>query len=131
MPFVLRCWVSPNQVFSNHQIHFLKSLSAFLNQCIISYFFILFSLYQCIILSLSVLKILSILYLGENGIQYGKQRLWGSVGWGLFAIISGVVLDKFTTDHKTNYAPAFYIMLALITCDVICSCTLKVIVKLK
>ncbi|KAK6627466.1 hypothetical protein RUM44_009943 [Polyplax serrata] len=63
--------------------------------------------------------------LGDNGSQYGKQRLWGSVGWGIFAIISGLLVDQFSTAESTNYAPAFYIMLIVISCDVFASYLLK------
>jgi len=32
--------------------------------------------------------------LGSDRNQYGKQRLWGAVGWGLLAPISGFAVDK-------------------------------------
>ncbi|XP_071949596.1 major facilitator superfamily domain-containing protein 6-like [Antedon mediterranea] len=39
--------------------------------------------------------------------DYGKQRLWGAVGWGSFAIIMGFILDKnHATSIKAKYLPA-------------------------
>jgi PPP family 3-phenylpropionic acid transporter len=31
--------------------------------------------------------------LGENQDQYGKQRLWGAIGWGIVAPIAGMLVD--------------------------------------
>ena len=38
----------------------------------------------------SVLRIL-----GDNKDQYGKQRLWGALGWGIVAPLSGFLVDEF------------------------------------
>jgi len=32
--------------------------------------------------------------LGEHREQYGKQRLWGAIGWGLSAPLAGLLVDK-------------------------------------
>lgn len=39
--------------------------------------------------------------LAQEG-DYGKERLWGAVGWGVFSAVSGVVV------HKYGIATAFY-----------------------
>ncbi len=33
--------------------------------------------------------------LGERKGEYGKQRLWGAVGWGVSAAIAGVMIDRY------------------------------------
>lgn len=56
--------------------------------------------------------------LGDNPQRYGNQRLWGSVGWGTFSIISGFLIDKFSQGQVTkNYAIGFYLMGILILID--------------
>ncbi|XP_038063388.1 major facilitator superfamily domain-containing protein 6-A-like [Patiria miniata] len=54
------------------------------------------------------------LTLGTRPQDYGKQRLWGSVGWGAFAVISGAAIDAFSRGSpRTNYVPAFYLFIVL------------------
>ena len=36
--------------------------------------------------------------LGSRKSDYGKQRLWGAVGWGLAAAVSGTLIDRFGLD---------------------------------
>ena len=45
----------------------------------------------------------------EHRSDYGKQRLWGAVSWGLFAVISGAAVDACVKSCPTRYiyAPAF------------------------
>ena len=40
-------------------------------------------------------------YLGEQAGKWGQQRLWGTVGFALFAIISGFIMDSFV-DLEVN-----------------------------
>lgn len=64
--------------------------------------------------------------LGDKPQRYGHQRLWGSVGWGSFSIISGLLIDKFSEGKATkNYAVGFYIMAILIFIDMAVSSKLK------
>ncbi|XP_070552560.1 major facilitator superfamily domain-containing protein 6-like [Ptychodera flava] len=58
--------------------------------------------------------------LGENRGDYGKQRLWGAVGWGSFAVVSGLMMDAFSKDFTAadkNYDSSFamFIILMIIT----------------
>lgn len=65
--------------------------------------------------------------LGDKPQLYGNQRLWGSVGWGTFSIISGWLIDKFSDGQLTkNYAVGFYLMIGLILLDMLVSSRLKV-----
>ncbi|XP_077984491.1 major facilitator superfamily domain-containing protein 6-like [Glandiceps talaboti] len=57
--------------------------------------------------------------LGDNRGDYGKQRLWGAFGFGVFAFISGLMMDVFSGDFtasEKNYDSAFamYIILVII-----------------
>ncbi|KAK9500670.1 hypothetical protein O3M35_001894 [Rhynocoris fuscipes] len=64
--------------------------------------------------------------LGDHPSKYGNQRLWGSVGWGLFSFIAGVIVDKFSEgQQKKNYMPAFVLMLIILVLDVIVSSRIK------
>ncbi|XP_055690284.1 major facilitator superfamily domain-containing protein 6 isoform X2 [Lutzomyia longipalpis] len=57
---------------------------------------------------------------------YGNQRLWGAVGWGTFSIIAGVLVDKFSDGQATkDYSVVFYMMLILLTLDMVVSTKLQ------
>ncbi|XP_071786868.1 major facilitator superfamily domain-containing protein 6-like [Asterias amurensis] len=52
--------------------------------------------------------------------DYGKQRLWGAIGWGSFALVSGFTIDAISVNSTTaNYNPAFYLFLGLTTVSVV------------
>lgn len=64
--------------------------------------------------------------LGDKPQRYGNQRLWGSIGWGTFSIISGFLIDKFSQGQTSkNYAIGFYLMGILILVDMAVSSKLK------
>lgn len=63
--------------------------------------------------------------LGDRPSQYGMQRLWGSIGWGLFSIIAGYMVDQFSGQGSPDYSSVFNLMLAMMALDVLVSCTLK------
>lgn len=64
--------------------------------------------------------------LGNKPSRYGYQRLWGTVGWGIFAIISGLLVDEFSKGHaQKDYTVVFYLMLIMLVLDVIVSSRLK------
>ncbi|CAO1428232.1 unnamed protein product [Diamesa hyperborea] len=64
--------------------------------------------------------------LGDKPQRYGNQRMWGSIGWGTFSIISGILIDKFSEGKATkNYAIGFYMMAVLILLDMLVSSKLK------
>ncbi|VVC46193.1 Major facilitator superfamily domain,Major facilitator superfamily associated domain [Cinara cedri] len=66
--------------------------------------------------------------LGVNKYLYGKQRLWGSLGFGIFAIISGACVDWYSKGQEyKNYTPAFTISLVCFFCDIIIVSNIEVI----
>ncbi|XP_060874149.1 major facilitator superfamily domain-containing protein 6-like [Metopolophium dirhodum] len=66
--------------------------------------------------------------LGEDKNNYGKQRLWGSIGWSLFAIISGASVDWYSAglEYK-NYAPGYVIAMLCFLLDIYVVFNLKVV----
>ena len=65
--------------------------------------------------------------LGDHPSHFGYQRLWGTVGWGIFAIISGLLVDEFSRGlAQKDYTVVFYLMLIMLLSDVIVSSRLKV-----
>lgn len=44
--------------------------------------------------------------------QYGRQRLFGSIGWGIGSLLSGAVVTAFNScpfEDSINYVPCFYV----------------------
>jgi exosortase/archaeosortase len=53
--------------------------------------------------------------------------LWASIGWGLFSIIIGLILDQVSKGQTTtNYKPAFYMMMVLLILDFLITSRIKV-----
>jgi len=57
--------------------------------------------------------------------DYGAQRVWGSVGWGIFTVVSGYLIDTQSSSHSKDYTPAFLLMAGLLCVDIIISSRLK------
>lgn len=72
-------------------------------------------------------EIPSVFLLGERSHLYGNQRLWGSVGWGVFSVIAGLLVDWFSGNevHK-NYSVVFYMVVVLLAFDFWFSLKIKV-----
>lgn len=65
--------------------------------------------------------------LGDQPHLYGNQRLWGAVGWGTLAFITGFVVDKVSSSStEKDYRIIFYIVLILILFDMFISSKLQV-----
>ncbi|KAG7177745.1 uncharacterized protein LOC121863032 isoform X2 [Homarus americanus] len=59
--------------------------------------------------------------IGQDG-DYGIQRAWGTVGWGLMGPISGLLIDWWSGSSLTkDYTPAFLICFILGSTDVLLS----------
>ncbi|CAL8073450.1 unnamed protein product [Orchesella dallaii] len=57
--------------------------------------------------------------LGDQSQLYGKQRLWGTVGWGTFSFISGYFIDTYSEGKLLkDYTPCFYLTAGLLTLDI-------------
>ncbi|GBM03871.1 hypothetical protein AVEN_231333-1 [Araneus ventricosus] len=56
--------------------------------------------------------------LGEQRHLYGRQRLFGTIGWSLSCLLSGYLSDLATGDSSgKDYSPGFYLMLCLMLTD--------------
>lgn len=66
--------------------------------------------------------------LGENHSSYGNQRVWGSIGYGIFSIFGGLMVDHFSKGNslaRKDFTSVFILMLGMIVLDVIASTRLK------
>ncbi|XP_028391387.1 major facilitator superfamily domain-containing protein 6-like [Dendronephthya gigantea] len=60
--------------------------------------------------------------LGDEKDKYGRQRLWGSLGWGTAMFTLGFVIDKIQGYEvcgevvSNNYTPGFYFFVVLMFC---------------
>lgn len=62
--------------------------------------------------------------------KYGQQRVWGTIGFGLSALLGGYCVDWWSGPGPTkDYTPAFLIAAAFISLDMICCYKLKVRLK--
>ena len=60
---------------------------------------------------------------------WGRQRLWGTVGYAIFALISSVVMDMrhdFSSNSDIDYSGSFYIFIALCVISAIVTSRLTV-----
>lgn len=65
--------------------------------------------------------------LGEHHGLYGNQRLWGAIGWGIFAFLSGILVDEMSRGQLLkDYSIVFYMMICLIGLDLIFSSKIEV-----
>lgn len=65
---------------------------------------------------------------GDKPNKYGYQRMCGALGWGIFSIISGFLVDLFSKDETLkNYGPVFGIGVALLILSVLVSYSIKAI----
>lgn len=61
--------------------------------------------------------------LGEKAMRYGRQRVWGTIGFGISALLSGYVVYIYQRDVSNGVEkilPALYIMLVFGILDVFC-----------
>uniref|UniRef100_A0A8D8X0H2 Major facilitator superfamily domain-containing protein 6 n=1 Tax=Cacopsylla melanoneura TaxID=428564 RepID=A0A8D8X0H2_9HEMI len=65
--------------------------------------------------------------LGEgNEVHYGMQRVYGTIGFGTTALISGWAIDTFSGESDLkDYTPAFCIFVIFLAADVICCFYIK------
>lgn len=60
--------------------------------------------------------------LGEGGqMGYGRQRVWGTIGFGIAALLAGFTVDLWSQgDIYKTYTPAFLLVLVFTSVDLIC-----------
>ncbi|XP_018566691.1 major facilitator superfamily domain-containing protein 6-A [Anoplophora glabripennis] len=64
--------------------------------------------------------------LGDKPNRYGYQRLFGSLGWGILALITGVIIDALSQGQsQKNYVSAFYMAAAFLVLDFLVSFKLE------
>ncbi|GFS57311.1 hypothetical protein NPIL_508521 [Nephila pilipes] len=64
--------------------------------------------------------------LGAHPELYGRQRMWGTVGWGSFALLAGYMNQVFTgASAKYSFSPGFYMLTGLFAIDLIVISKLK------
>lgn len=64
--------------------------------------------------------------LEDKSENYGKQKCWASIGWGLFSIFIGWLVDIVSVNKsEKNYSPVFY------SCIILTILNLVVITKIK
>ncbi|XP_063221253.1 major facilitator superfamily domain-containing protein 6-A [Bacillus rossius redtenbacheri] len=64
--------------------------------------------------------------LGDRPSDYGNQRLWGAVGWGIFSFASGALVDEFSVNKvNKDYSAMFYLMAIMIILDFVVSLKIK------
>jgi len=88
---------------------------------------ICFELLGNFIFSMQLFHILNLEFSGSKPENYGRQRVWGSIGWGIFSMLAGYLVDE-TSKGRTekNYSVVFYMTLAIIFIDLIVSSKIKV-----
>lgn len=57
---------------------------------------------------------------------YGKQRVWGTIGFGISALFSGFIVDWWSVGDVKSFTPALVIMLFFLSIDIICCKKLEV-----
>lgn len=60
-----------------------------------------------------------------DDMQYGAQRVWGTIGFGFTALLAGIVVDVSTIDTVKNFTPALIVMLIFSGFDLLSVTKLK------
>jgi len=63
--------------------------------------------------------------------NFGQQRVWGSIGWGIFTVIAGYLVDTNSEGGFKNYTPAFLLMAGLTVVDLLCSMKMRITSSVK
>ncbi|XP_075552678.1 major facilitator superfamily domain-containing protein 6-like isoform X1 [Dermacentor variabilis] len=60
--------------------------------------------------------------LGDNVSAFGRQRLWGTISWGVVSPLIGFLIDEASDSSHTDYKPGFYLFAAFMALDVLLIC---------
>ncbi|XP_008183664.1 major facilitator superfamily domain-containing protein 6-like protein B isoform X2 [Acyrthosiphon pisum] len=101
---------------SNDKIMEMSTVTTYRGNVLDLYqFWIFFGListhWACTLISISLINPICLDTLGEKSAEdYGRQKCWGSVGWGGFSIFIGWLVDMFSFNNKKekDYSPVFY-----------------------
>lgn len=63
--------------------------------------------------------------------NFGQQRVWGSIGWGIFTVIAGYLVDRNSEGNFKDYTPAFLLMAGLTVVDLLCSMKMRITSNVK
>ncbi|XP_046647849.1 major facilitator superfamily domain-containing protein 6-like isoform X2 [Daphnia pulicaria] len=65
--------------------------------------------------------------LGSKPHDYGRQRLWGALGWGISAIFAGYLIDSVSHgENIKNYTPSFILVFIMLTVNTISVSKIKI-----
>ncbi|CAL4131794.1 unnamed protein product, partial [Meganyctiphanes norvegica] len=65
--------------------------------------------------------------LGDDRHKYGEQRVWGTVGMGLFCIVSGGLIDLYSQNlPQKDYLPAFILSFVILIIDIALVAKMKI-----
>ncbi|KAM7282226.1 major facilitator superfamily domain-containing protein 6-B [Ixodes scapularis] len=59
--------------------------------------------------------------LGDNASAFGRQRLWGTISWGICCPIVGIIIDAANraTEGRSGFTPSFYVFAVLLMMDMV------------
>jgi MFS family permease len=64
--------------------------------------------------------------LDDKKAEYGKQRVWGSVGWGIFSVIAGLLVDWVSRGKMAkDFTPNYVLMACIFTFNIYIATKLK------
>jgi MFS family permease len=68
--------------------------------------------------------------LGDKHNRYGYQRMFGALGWGIFSVIAGIMVDSLSEGSSTkNFESAFYLSFVFLLFDFAVSSRIKNVQK--
>ncbi|VVC36466.1 Major facilitator superfamily domain,Major facilitator superfamily associated domain [Cinara cedri] len=66
--------------------------------------------------------------LGDKSVDFGKQKLWASFGWGTFSILIGWIVDLFSYGQREkDYSPIFVSCIILTVLNLIVTTQIEVV----
>lgn len=68
--------------------------------------------------------------LGDGGeMGYGRQRVWGTISFGITAFLAGYLIDLWSIDDDVkSYTPAFILVFIFCITDLLCCTKVEVII---
>lgn len=76
--------------------------------------------WMCMSVVVSLSDSICFTLLGNKPHNYGAQRLWGALGWGIAAIISGYLIDVASAGKSVkDYTPSLYLIIIFLVINVL------------